>query len=133
MIDPRYSSPGTIMPAYPWLMDKLDVSQTVNKISAMRTIGVPYPEGYESQALDDLNKQAEEIYQAIITQDPEIKNARPDMELIALIAYLERLGSDIHKGEKPEVEETVVPAQTIVEPVDSVAVTTTADTTNTSH
>ncbi|MBL7897678.1 MAG: cytochrome-c oxidase, cbb3-type subunit II, partial [Crocinitomicaceae bacterium] len=133
MIDPRYSSPGTIMPAYPWLMDKLDVSQTTNKISAMRTIGVPYPEGYEAQALDDLNKQAEEIYQAIITQDPEIKNARPDMELIALIAYLERLGSDIHKGEKPEVEEVEVSAQTIVEPVDSAAVTSTADTTNTSH
>ncbi|MBK9192889.1 MAG: cytochrome-c oxidase, cbb3-type subunit I [Crocinitomicaceae bacterium] len=133
MIDPRYSSPGTIMPAYPWLMDKLDVSQTTNKISAMRTIGVPYPDGYEAQALDDLNKQAEEIYQAIITQDPEIKNARPDMELIALIAYLERLGSDIHNGEKPEVEETEAPVQTIVEPVDSVAVAGTADTTNTSN
>ena len=63
----------------------------------MRSLGVPYPEGYEDQAVDDLNAQAQEVYEAIIEQDPEIKKARPDMELIALIAYLERLGSDINK------------------------------------
>jgi len=116
MIDPRIVSEGSIMPAYPWLMEKLDVSSTKDKISAMRTLGVPYPEGYEEKALEDLNQQAQEIYQAIITQDPEIKNARPDMELIALIAYLERLGSDIHKANKVEEIENVE----IVEPIDTV-------------
>ena len=97
MIDPQLISEGSIMPAYPWLMDPLDVSQTADKISAMRTIGVPYPEGYEDSVDVMLERQQNEVYNAIIEQDPEIQNARPDMELIALIAYLERLGSDIHK------------------------------------
>ena len=130
MLDPTFTSPGSIMPAYPWLKDKLDVSQTVEKISAMRTIGVPYPEGYESQALDDLNKQAQEIYEAVIT-DTDIQNAKPDMEIIALIAYLNRLGSDIHKGKIMEPSTTETPTDSIVEPVDSSATPVAVDTTKT--
>jgi cytochrome c oxidase cbb3-type subunit I/II len=111
MIDPRLVSEGSIMPAYPWLMDPLDVSNIEEKISAMRSLGVPYPEGYEDRALEDLNRQAQEIYLAIITQDPEIQSARPDMELIALIAYMERLGSDIHKTDNPAIQgDTLQPA-----------------------
>jgi cytochrome c oxidase cbb3-type subunit I/II len=97
MLDPRVYDNTSIMPAYYWLTEPLDVSKTADKISVMRSLGVPYPEGYEDQAVDDLNAQAQEVYEAIIEQDPEIKKARPDMELIALIAYLERLGSDINK------------------------------------
>ena len=74
------------------------------KIGALRTVGVPYPEGYEEQAEADLLKQANEIYEIII-QDPEIETAKPDMELIALIAYLERLGSDIYKVDNTEIKE----------------------------
>lgn len=112
MINPRIYQKESIMPAYPWLTDVLDLSQTANKISAMRTLGVPYPEGYENQAVADLKKQAQEIYELIITQDPDIKNARADMELIALIAYLERLGSDIHKLNEGEVAPAVEPVVT---------------------
>lgn len=120
LIDPTYSSPGSIMPAYYWLTDKLDVSNIEAKISAMRTLGVPYPEGYEKQALEDLNKQAQEVYEAVI-QDPDIKNAKPDMEIIALIAYLNRLGSDIHKNKVVEEasDSTNVSVETNVEPVDT--------------
>lgn len=128
LIDPTYSSPGSIMPAYYWLTEKLDVSQTKGKITAMRSIGVPYPEGYENQALDDLNKQAQEIYEAVIT-DTDIQNARPDMEIIALIAYLNRLGSDIHKG-KPAVTETS--EDTLVQPVDTTRIPV-VDTTKTEN
>jgi cytochrome c oxidase cbb3-type subunit I/II len=112
MINPRIYQKESIMPAYPWLTEALDLSQTANKISAMRTLGVPYPEGYENQAVADLKKQAQEIYELIITQDPDIKNARADMELIALIAYLERLGSDIHKLNEGDVAPAVEPAVT---------------------
>jgi len=104
MIDPRAISEGSIMPAYPWLKDKLDYSLIKAKIGALRTVGVPYPEGYEEQAEADLLKQANEIYEIII-QDPEIETAKPDMELIALIAYLERLGSDIYKVDNTEIKE----------------------------
>jgi cytochrome c oxidase cbb3-type subunit I/II len=134
MIDPREIEEASIMPAYPWLKDPLDTRYTADKISAMRTIGVPYPEGYEDQAVADLEKQAQEVYEAIIEQNPDIKTAKPNMELIALIAYLERLGSDINKGiqveDAPVEVLDVEDAEIIeVEPVDSL--NTETDTTNT--
>ena len=59
MLDPTNVSEGSIMPPYPWLLRKpIDNSTLEEKISAMRTLGVPYPEGYEAQALADLEAQA---------------------------------------------------------------------------
>ncbi len=101
MEDPRSMSPGSIMPKYPWLYTQtLDVSTTAAKINGMRSLGVPYPKGYEDLALSDLEKQAN-----IIVEDL-IKNGAPaeaDKEIIALIAYLQRLGVDI-KGNKEVVK-----------------------------
>ena len=93
MEDPRQMSPGSIMPRYPWLLTQtLDITTTPAKINAMRSLGVPYEKGYENFANQDLQKQAD-----VITQDL-IKNgipAEPDKDIIALIAYLQRLGTDI--------------------------------------
>ena len=58
----------------------------------MRTLGVPYPEGYEDQAMADLNAQAEQIV-ANLKEDKIAVS--PNKEIIALIAYLQRLGTDI--------------------------------------
>jgi cytochrome c oxidase cbb3-type subunit I/II len=99
MENPRSMSPGSIMPSYPWLLtNDLDISNTSTKINVMRSIGVPYPEGYENVANDDLTKQAEQI--ALDLQ----KNgapAEPNKEIIALIAYLQRLGTDIKVKDQP--------------------------------
>ncbi|MCG6915270.1 cbb3-type cytochrome c oxidase subunit II, partial [bacterium BMS3Abin03] len=96
MENPQSMSPGSIMPRFPWLLtNDLDTSYTRKKISVMRTLGVPYPDGYENVANDDLTKQSENI--ALDLQ----KNgapAEPNKEIIALIAYLQRLGTDI-KGD----------------------------------
>ena len=93
MLDPESMSPGSIMPPYPWLFeDELDVSTTAQKIEAMRTLGVPYPEGYEEQAVQDLKQQAFEIVEALKVSNIEV---REEKEIIALIAYLQRLGTDI--------------------------------------
>jgi cytochrome c oxidase cbb3-type subunit I/II len=93
MEDPRQMSPGSIMPRYPWLLTQtLDTSNTAVKINAMRSLGVPYEKGYENYANQDLVKQANQI-----TEDLH-KNgapAEPDKDIIALIAYLQRLGTDI--------------------------------------
>lgn len=98
MQDPISMSPGSIMPRYPWLLeDPLDVSTTPKKISALRSIGVPYPEGYEEQAVTDLTMQAENIAKDLQTQGVP---AEPDKEIIALIAYLQRLGTDIKGMQK---------------------------------
>lgn len=125
MIDPRSTSENSIMPAYPWLKDELDVSHTVDKIVAMRKLGVPYPEGYEDNAMEMLEAQQMEIYNAIIEQKPDIKHAKPNMEVIALIAYLERLGSDINNGvdeeadeETEEIEDAEIIEEINVEPGD---------------
>lgn len=93
MMDPRLMSPGSIMPPYPWLLDdKIDTASTAAKIRAMRTIGVPYPEGYEKIANKDLMVQANGI-RIDLKMD---KIETPAMaEVVALIAYLQRLGKDI--------------------------------------
>ena len=102
MENPRSMSPGSIMPSYPWLLsDDLDTSTTVAKINAMRRLGVPYPEGYESLANEDLINQAENI--ALDLQ----KNGAPaesNKEIIALIAYLQRLGTDIKANKQTVVK-----------------------------
>lgn len=93
MYDPQAMNEQSIMPKYPWIIrDELNVSNLESKISALRTIGVPYPDGYEAQALADLQKQAAEITRDLNSKDIEVTQ---DREIIALIAYLQRLGTDI--------------------------------------
>lgn len=98
MDDPRQISPGSIMPSYPWLLTQdLDISATESKIKAMQSLGVPYPAGFEKTANEELKKQAQ-----LITEDLQ-KNGAPvtaEKEIIAMIAYLQRLGTDI-KGDLP--------------------------------
>jgi len=107
MLDPQEVSPGSIMPAYPWLFeDELDVSLIEKKISAMRTLGVPYPEGYESIALADLQKQAQQITDDLAVEKLEVA---PNLEIVALIAYLQKLGKDIEA--QPEVPTETANAQ----------------------
>ncbi len=103
MLDPRGPAPGSIMPAYPWLIsDKLDTSHTEEKIATMRDLGVPYPEGYEDSARKDLEEQARKIAGDLREQGIETKS---DREIIALIAYLQRLGSDIHNTDEEKDEQ----------------------------
>ena len=93
MLEPTSMSPGSIMPAYPWLFDdELNTANTATKISTMRSLGVPYEEGYEDKAVADLNEQAEGISKNLA--DAKIKVSK-DKEIIALIAYLQRMGTDI--------------------------------------
>ncbi len=93
MNDPREISPGSIMPAYPHMLsDKIDTSDIGRKISAMYSLGVPYPLDYSNSAAKDLMTQAKLIAEQL---KAEGINTNPDVEIIALIAYLQRLGTDI--------------------------------------
>jgi len=93
MQDPRQMSPGSLMPKYSWLIDQqLDTDLTETKINAMRSLGVPYEEGYENVALNDLQIQAQEIADDLLESGILVD---PDREIVALIAYLQRLGTDI--------------------------------------
>jgi len=98
MEDPQQMSPGSIMPAYPWLISKtLDTASTPAKIKALRSIGVPYEKNYENFANEDLMRQAKEIADDLINNGIP---AEADKEIIALIAYLQRLGTDIKTDKK---------------------------------
>jgi len=93
MLEPESMSPGSLMPAYPWLIEQdLNTSDTEAKIRVMQTLGVPYEEGYDNIALQDLNKQANKIAQGLSESGIAVTS---DKEIIALIAYLQRLGIDI--------------------------------------
>ncbi len=92
MYAPETMSPGSVMPAYPWLHENvLNIDATSSKIRAMRTLGVPYPAGYENQAVDDLQQQAKQIAAGLKQEGIEVP---ADREIISLIAYLQRLGTD---------------------------------------
>ena len=100
LLDPRSTSPGSIMPRYTWLISNdLDVSLTADKMEAMVKLGVPYTQFQVDKALYLLKNQASEIVNNLI-QDPEFKKAYgesniQDKEIVAVIAYLQRLGTDI--------------------------------------
>ncbi len=98
MKEPRSTSPGSIMPGYPWMYDRrLDDSHIEGKIITLRRLGVPYPDGYETQARADMQAQAEEIAARLAGAGME---TAADREIVAMIAYLQRLGTDAKR--KPE-------------------------------
>ncbi len=97
MLDPQTMSPGSIMPSYAFMIDDdLDTNTTAAKIRAMQKLGVPYPDGYDAQANKDLMKQANSIASNLEKDGIKVMGNK---EIVALIAYLQRLGVDI-KAEK---------------------------------
>jgi cytochrome c oxidase cbb3-type subunit I/II len=102
MYDPQITSEGSIMPPYPWLHENLlDTTSTARKIEVLQMLNTPYPEGYAAVANDDLMAQAILIADELRkgadgVQDSELERK----EIVALIAYLQRLGTDARP--KPE-------------------------------
>lgn len=93
LLDPTITSPGSIMPTYPWLIDqKLDNSIIKEKMNAMRVLGVPYSDKDIENAHADIAKQAEAIAKDLAANQVKVGS---DREIIAIIAYLQRLGTDI--------------------------------------
>ena len=99
LIDPQKVSPGSIMPKYPWLAEKdIKMNVTAKKIRVMQTLGVPYPDGFDQIANDDLLQQAKGISDGLRASGIDIE---PTKEIVALIAYLQRLGRDISQPPTP--------------------------------
>jgi len=97
MLRPQDVNPQSVMPAYPWLIsDQLDMDIIPAKIRAMQTLGVPYPEGYDQKAVADVKAQAKLIADDLGKNNIKVQS---DREIIAMIAYLQRLGVDITKSQ----------------------------------
>jgi cytochrome c oxidase cbb3-type subunit I/II len=95
MREPSSMSPGSIMPNYAWLLEQtLNTSQTQDKLAAMKKLGVPYSTDEITNAVKDLNTQAKAIQANLASEKIKVNQ---DKEIIALIAYLQRLGTDISK------------------------------------
>ena len=100
MMDPELTSPGTIMPRYSWMIkNELDYSTIKEKMRTLVTLGVPYTEAEIEGAEASLLAQAKEV-EAALHQDPEYVRNYADSniqnkEITALIAYLQRMGTDI--------------------------------------
>jgi len=93
MSDPRLMSPGSIMPSYEWLLTQdLDTTSTESKIDGMKTLGVPYADGFGKLSNFELTKQADEISKDLEKNGVKVESKK---EIIAMIAYLQRLGTDI--------------------------------------
>ncbi len=100
MWDPTAMSPGSIMPAYPHLLEEpLDLRDLPAKIRALRKLGTPYPEGFEKIAINDANIQAQKIALSLAEQGVKDKGIE-SKEIVAIIAYLQRLGTDIKVQKK---------------------------------
>jgi cytochrome c oxidase cbb3-type subunit I/II len=95
MYDPTSMAPGSIMPPYPWLMkNDLNTGYTASKIKILQSLGTPYPEGFADKAVEDLNIQAKKIAESL-KKDKIEQEGLEKKEIVALIAYLQRLGTDI--------------------------------------
>jgi cytochrome c oxidase cbb3-type subunit I/II len=95
MREPQAMSPGSIMPSYGWLLEqKLNISQTKDKLAAMKKLGVPYSQKQIDNAVNDLKVQSKEIQARLAMEKIKVSE---DKEIIAMIAYLQRLGTDISK------------------------------------
>jgi cytochrome c oxidase cbb3-type subunit I/II len=100
MYDPTSTSPGSIMPPYPWLLErKLNLEYTQAKLKTLRTLGTPYSDEYIENAVVEAKAQAETVVANLKKDGIEVT---PDREIVAMIAYLQRLGTDI----KPKVQAT---------------------------
>ena len=102
MYDPQGLNEKSIMPRYQWLIkDELDKSTTQDKMRTMVSLGVPYTEAEINNALKHMDEQASKI-EANLLANPDIKKSfgantttpLKDREIVALIAYLQRLGTD---------------------------------------
>ena len=84
------------MPAFAWLFENtLDLGLTSAKVSAMKTFNVPYTDADVSGAVEAAKAQAAGIADGLMKQGlPDIR----EKKIVALIAYLQRLGTDIKKG-----------------------------------
>jgi len=113
MEDPRSTSARSIMPAYPWLLRKeLNLDNLPRRLQVLEALGTPYSETEIAGAREQAWAQAQEIATEIEAQGGPTGLA--NKEIVALVAYLQRLGTDLEKSITPESvgTENTLPAMT---------------------
>ena len=100
-MDPQKMNETSIMPKYSWFATKdVNLEQLPSKIKVMSTLGVPYPENFDQQAVEEYMFQAQKIVDELKDSEIEIE---PTTQMVAIIAYMHKLGRDISKPGKVAV------------------------------
>ncbi len=108
--NPRSTTPQSIMPPYPWLLSSpLDFAGIPAHMKAMRTLGVPYTEAEIAGGAEAARDQAKRLAEAVVTQGGP--KGLEDRKVIALVAYMQRLGTDIKNLPPPGEPPAAPPAQ----------------------
>jgi len=108
-MEPQRVTTNSIMPPYPWLAKKrIDLASVPLRIRAMQALGVPYSDQQRAASRQDAIAQGKAIFEEIVTdnrgplydaQGRQIVLADDDnvTQMVALIAYMKRLGTDLNK------------------------------------
>ena len=108
MEDPRSTSPRSIMPPYDWLLrQEIELSDLPDRVRTMQQLGVPYSDEAVENAVTLAQAQALEIAEGVeAAGGPE---GLEDRQIVALVAYLQRLGTDLKVPEQPPAEDELEP------------------------
>jgi cytochrome c oxidase cbb3-type subunit I/II len=110
--NPRQINDRSVMPAYPWLLDKSISFDTLpSHLRALNKVGVPYDEASIQKAPESARKQAAEIAAQIVSQKGPA--GLETKQVVALVAYLQRLGTDLFAT--PAAAPPPAPAQAVKE------------------
>lgn len=92
MRDPRSTTPGSVMPPYPWLHERsISVQDVTATVRALQKVGVPYTDEQIANVATLIEQQGNWIVDGLSSMGI---TTQPDREIVALIAYLQRLGKD---------------------------------------
>jgi cytochrome c oxidase cbb3-type subunit I/II len=103
--DPRQTSDGSNMPSYPWLFEsKTDFKSLPKKIAVQQKVGVPWPAMSKDEIEQSAREQAMEIATNLVQggvllesndklQGDELRNYLSEQKIVALIAYMQKLGA----------------------------------------
>lgn len=101
---PVSTSPNSLMPNYPHMLkDELNLTQTQAKMRGLRKIGVPYTDAQIDNAIEDARAQAQRI--ATSVEDAGGPKNLQDRSIVAIVAYLQRLGTDLNKKQGDDNEQ----------------------------
>jgi cytochrome c oxidase cbb3-type subunit I/II len=95
MEEPQAITPRSIMPAYPWMMTRtVDFAAIQRRVDVLAMLGHPFGEALQ-RAPEMAREQARAIAASIEAQGgpPGLE----DKEIVAMVAYLQRLGTDLRR------------------------------------
>jgi cbb3-type cytochrome c oxidase subunit II len=100
MEDPTSTSPTSLMPPYPWLLTKdVRLNDLPRKLRTLRRLGHPYSDEEIENAETIARAQAQQIADEVVRQGGP--SGLENKEIIAMVAFLQRLGMDIKNAPEP--------------------------------